>query len=432
MTDLRLVVGVAFDEEHARSSTVDVVSYDVFVDLTGEGDTFCSRTELGFRCRRDGASVFADLHAVGVRRVILNGEDLPSHDLYGDGRLELPRLGDENTLNVEAEFSYAQEGGGLYRVADSGGGAACVYSKGIEARAPHIFCCFDQPDLRAPMNLAVSAPAGWCCRASFPTMARPVDGEAGVWRFAPTSPLAPYLFALCAGPRQGTVLAAESDRGQPVPLTIWAPLASGDLLPAEMFLELAREPLRYYEAALGVRYPYPKCDLVFVPAYPALAFSAPGLITFQERLLELSETRPLLYLALVIAHELAHAWVGGLVDMRYARDMWLQEALATYISRSALSATQPGSAPWSATTSASLPDHAYASDAAALCQLEELIGRPAVMSGLGSVMNHHAHRAITIDDLARSWSRTSGRDLRRWASETLVPATHPGGHEQAR
>jgi aminopeptidase N len=118
--------------------------------------------------------------------------------------------------------------------------------------------------------------------------------------------------------------------------------------------------------------------------------------------------------------------------MRYDRDMWLQEALATYVSRSALSGTQPGSAPWSATTSPSLPDHAYANDAAALCQLEELIGRPAVMSGLGSLMNHHAHRTITIDDLARSWSRTSGRDLRRWATETLTPATRPGGHGQAR
>lgn len=119
--------------------------------------------------------------------------------------------------------------------------------------------------------------------------------------------------------------------------------------------------------------------------------------------------------------------MGGLVDMRNDRDMWLQEALATYLSRTALSETQPGSAPWSATTSPSLPDYAYANDAAALCQLEELIGRPAVMSGLGSLMNHHAHRAITIDDLARSWSHTSGRDLRRWATETLIPQPFPAG-----
>ena len=118
--------------------------------------------------------------------------------------------------------------------------------------------------------------------------------------------------------------------------------------------------------------------------------------------------------------------------MRYDRDMWLQEALVTYLGRSALAETQPGCAPWSATASASLPDHAYADDAAALCELEELIGQPAVMSGLGSLMNHHAHGTITIDDLTRSWSRTSGRDLRRWATQRLIPATRPDGREQAR
>jgi hypothetical protein len=47
------------------------------------------------------------------------------------------------------------------------------------------------------------------------------------------------------------------------------------------------------------------------------------------------------------------------------------------------------------------------------------------MSGLGSLMDHHAHRTITIDDLARSWSRTSGRDLCRWATETLIPQPVP-------
>jgi hypothetical protein len=69
------------------------------------------------------------------------------------------------------------------------------------------------------MNVVVR-PAGWCCRANFPTVARPLGGEAGVWRFAPTSPLAPYLFAVCAGPGREWCLAAESATGQPVPLTI--------------------------------------------------------------------------------------------------------------------------------------------------------------------------------------------------------------------
>jgi aminopeptidase N len=104
--------------------------------------------------------------------------------------------------------------------------------------------------------------------------------------------------------------------------------------------------------------------------------------------------------------------------------MWLQEALATYASRTALEETQPGSTPWASHTSASLPDHAYAKDAALLRQLEELIGRPALMNGLAVLMRRYRHATISRDDLVRSWSQSSGQDLRLWA-ETLIPAPQP-------
>jgi aminopeptidase N len=105
--------------------------------------------------------------------------------------------------------------------------------------------------------------------------------------------------------------------------------------------------------------------------------------------------------------------------------MWLQEALATYTSRTALEETQPGSTPWAPDTSASLPDHAYAKNAAKLRQLEELIGRPALMNGLAALMRRHSHATINRDDLVRSWSQSSGVDLRSWAAETLMPAPQP-------
>jgi aminopeptidase N len=244
-------------------------------------------------------------------------------------------------------------------------------------------------------------------------------------RFAPTPRLAPYLFALCAGSRQGTVVWTTVDEDQLVPLTIWTPASSEELRDIDTLIELVRRPLRYYCRALGVRYPYPKCDLVFVPELPSLAFSPPGLATPRDRLLQRA-SEPGLYLPCVFAHELAHAWFGGLVDMRYDQDGWLQEALATYVSRTALEETQPGSTPWWAAISTSLPDHAYAGDAALLRQLEEMIGRQAVISGLGALLRDHRHGTITIDELAQSWSQTSGRDLRAWAAETLTPAPDPG------
>jgi aminopeptidase N len=86
--------------------------------------------------------------------VVLNGADVTGRHLHRDGRLELTNLARENTLVVEAEFAYTETGTGLYRF-------GCVYSNANRGGAARIFCCFDQPDLRAPITLAVRAPTGW-------------------------------------------------------------------------------------------------------------------------------------------------------------------------------------------------------------------------------------------------------------------------------
>jgi hypothetical protein len=253
-----LLVAAASDLRRVRSSIIDVVSHDLLLDLTVGAETFWSRTELSFRCRREGARAFADLRPVEVQRVVLNGADVTGHHLHRDGRLELPNLARENTLAVEAEFAYVEIDTGLYRFGggkDGGGGErgfGCVYSNANRGGAAGIFCCFDQPDLRAPITLAARAPAGWCCRANSPMSCRPADGDEGVWRFMPTPPLAPYQFAFCASPEPVAVLGAVVDRDPPVMLAVWTPAASSDPFDEDMLIELVRRPLHYYADALGV------------------------------------------------------------------------------------------------------------------------------------------------------------------------------------
>ena len=53
-------------------------------------------------------------------------------------------------------------------------------------------------------------------------------------------------------------------------------------------------------------------------------------------------------------------------------------------------------------------------------QLEETIGQRALLSGLSALMDRYNHSTITLDDLVRSWSESSGRDLRRWAAQALI------------
>jgi len=69
----------------------------------------------------------------------------------------------------------------------------------------------------------------------------------------------------------------------------------------------------------------------------------PGLVTIRD-------TEPAarqadgtgLHLALVMAHELAHQWFGGIIDLCRPDDSWLIEPLTTDISRTALEEIPPG------------------------------------------------------------------------------------------
>jgi aminopeptidase N len=409
-----------------RSSVLSVVSYDLKLDMTGGPDTFTSYVEIRFRAQQAGISSFADLAAADVRRAMLNGASLDFSASCHAGHLPLPGLAHENLLIVEAEMEYVSAEPGLHRTAGLDDGDF-VYGKGYPEGGRRIYCCFDQGYLRAPFTVSINAPAGWSCFANGPLLLRPDGAETGTWQFATTPPLAPYLSSFCAGPYVGPAFSCPRDNGSPLPVTVNTRPPMADVAETVFRPELIARPLRYYERVLGTAYPYAKCDLVFVPKYRPLAYGSPGLITIQERALTQSVPgKPGLYLATVVAHELAHAWFGGLFDLPES-DGWLIEALTAYMSRAALAEIHPAIDPWDASTSAALPDHAYAKYAVLIRRLAELIGAQTVIQGLRSLIHHHPHARVTKDDVVRSWSTASGRDLRDWAAETLI---QPAGDDE--
>lgn len=258
-------------------------------------------------------------------------------------------------------------------------------------------------------------------------MISPADDEGGGWwKFATTHPIAPPVASICAGPFSGLAFTCQRHPHLPLPVTVNALPSAVAHLEFTASAELVRQPLAYYEHGLGAALPYGKCDFVFVPAFPKRAFGAPGLVTIRDTELAAHQADGTgLHLALVMAHELAHQWFGGIIDLCGRDDSWLIEPLTTYISRTALEEIHPGTTPWTPAVSQALPDHAYAPNAATIRHLEELIGREAVLTGLRELLHRHAHGCTTKDDLVRYWSRASGTNLRSWATEMLKPANAP-------
>jgi len=424
-------------EAAARAALIDVASYDVFADLTAE--PVRSRTEIRFTCAQPGAATFADLTARAVSAV-LNGREVGPPD---DGRLALPGLMAENTLVVEAEA----DGDILIRFTDPADGAGYALFTGYPTLAPGLFCCFDQVDLTATTTLSLVLPAGWECLANGPVTGRPPAGEPGRWRFGLVDGTRPFDMTIAAGP-YAQAWSGTGGTDRPVEMSIWCRRSLAGTIPGlKRFAGQARQALEYYERMLGVPCPYPKYDIGFVPRLDALAISMPGLMLVSENLLARMADPDDDFVAVVCAHEVSHLWFGCHISSRWWDDLWLDEAMASYVSYLAMA--EAGMAdPWAALSYREKPQ-AYEADAlpgrqpvsspvataadalsrpvaltyskgtAVIRQLAALIGDDTLRAGLADYMRRFGGGTASLDDLIGCWSRSSGRDLGGWAQEWL-------------
>jgi aminopeptidase N len=437
-------------EARTRAGLLDVDSYEVFLDLTVQ--PVRSRTETRFRCREPGAASFADLAAGSVLGAVLNGRRL---DPPVDGRLALPGLGADNVLTAEAEVAWSRSGQGLTSFTDPADGATYVTLTCYPSSAPGVFCCFDQSDLTATMTLSVAVPDGWECIANGPVTQRPSEGRSGLWQFAPVPAMAPCEVALCAGP---LVTEWHGDGGGGhVAMTVRRRRSLGGadgVAGLGTFGELSRRAIEQYERLLGVPCAFPKYDIVAVPDLAYLAESMPGLMLVNESLLARMIDPDDDKVAIVAAHEVAHLWFGCLVGARWWDDVWLDEAMATYLCYTIMSdpvdagtpdtvrpwtafcyrhelaayradelpGAEPVSAPVASATEALAkpPAITYHKGAAVIRQLAALIGDDALHGGLGDYLTRYrASGVAALDDLIACLSRASGRDLAGWADEWL-------------
>ncbi|HYB87475.1 MAG TPA: aminopeptidase N [Streptosporangiaceae bacterium] len=443
--------GLTRHEAGARAALLDVDSYAVSLDLATDPGAVRSHAQVRFRCRRPGAGTFADLSAAAVSQMVLNGRRLDPDAAVAGRRVCLPGLAADDVLTVDAEFPRSRAGPGLLWFTDPADGAVYVLGSCFPADAPDVFCCFDQPDLRADFTLEVLAPAGWDCVANGAVVSRPPAGEAGVWRFATVDKMKPYELSLCAGPYVAVLAEEYRGLGGAVALSVRCRPALAGSAGLQAVGGLVGRVLASYERLLAVACPYPKYDIVFVPDLRWLAGSLPGVMTVSEELLRRMAGPGDDFVALVLAHEVGHLWFGCLVEGRWWDDLWLAEAVATYFSYTAgeedlgldspwaefvmreqaaayradsLPGTQPVSSPVAGTADALARPLAitYNKGASVIRQLAALIGDDALRTGFRDYLTRYGGTASTLDDLVGCWSRASGHDLSGWGDQWLRTA----------
>nr|WP_240979341.1 aminopeptidase N [Streptomyces sp. HNM0574] len=456
------------DEARQRARLVSVDGYEVALDLrsatapppNGGPRTFRSTTTIRFRCAEPGADTFVDLVAPSVHSVTLNGRSLNADTAFDGARIALGGLAAENELTVDASCAYSRTGEGLHHFVDPEDGEVYLYTQYEPADARRVFANFEQPDLKAPFDFTVTAPAGWTVLSNGAALGEPRpldDGAAALHRFARTRPVSTYITAVVAGPYH--YVTDTYKRKLPggdkleVPLGALCRKGLAKHFDADDIFTVTKQGLDFFHDHFDFPYPFGKYDQAFVPEYNIGAMENPGCVTFREEFVFRGKVTQASYegRANVILHEMAHMWFGDLVTMEWWDDLWLKESFADFMGALALVESTRFSDGWItfanrrkawAYRADQLPSThpvtadirdledaklnfdgiTYAKGASVLKQLVAYAGREAFMEGARRYFKRHAWGNTTLRDLLSVLEETSGRDMGEWAGAWLGTA----------
>ena len=431
-----------------RAGLLRVQSYEVHLDLTGEGGrpserVFRSRTTIRFDAARAGASTFVDVIADRLHEVTLNGASVDVSEYEPEDGIVLADLAEHNELVVDGDLLYTTIGQGLHRFVDPIDDEVYLYSQFETTDAKRMFACFDQPDLKASFELHVTAPAHWKVVSNGAIVSVEDHAEAGTKtvHFARTERISTYLTALVAGS-----YFEATDHHDGIDLGLFCRQSLAEFFDTDEIFTVTKQGFDWYHANFGVRYAFGKYDQLFVPEYNAGAMENVGCVTFLEDYVFRSRVTDSNYerRAATVLHEMAHMWFGDLVTMKWFDDLWLNESFAEWAAAICQSEATRWTDAWTTFAnvektwayrqdqlpsthpiSCDIPDAeavevnfdgiTYAKGAAVLKQLVAYVGRDDFLAGVRQYFADHAFGNTTLNDLLSSLKAASGRELSDWA-----------------
>jgi aminopeptidase N len=303
--------------------------------------------------------------------------------------------------------------------------------------ARRLFPGWDEPVFRATFDIAVVVDEKLTAVSNMPVSGvTPLPGGKKEIAFARSVSMPTYLVALYVGE-----LDFLEDSVDGIALRIYT--TKGKSARGRFAMAATKEILAYMNEYFGVRYTLPKLDQIAVPPGLMGAMENWGAINYNEGRLLYDEAEPSLRqqqrIYGLIAHEIAHMWVGNLVTMAWWDNLWLNEGFANWMATKTAERFQPQWQPrlrtalWrqeAMTDDARRTTHpiqtpvtndaramdlfdaiTYSKGEAFIGMLESYLGENAFREGIRRYMRAHQYSNTTTADLWHHLSEASGRDV---------------------
>ena len=258
--------------------------------------------------------------------------------------------------------------------------------------------------------------------------------------FSPTPKMSTYLLAFIIGEFEH--IETKTKEGTLVRVFV----TPGKKHQAEFALECAAKTLSFYNGYFDIPYPLPVLDMIAIPDFSAGAMENWGAITYRETAILVdpkhSSTASKQYVALVIAHEIAHQWFGNLVTMEWWTHLWLNEGFASYIEYLAVDKLYPSWNIWTQfayldasralaldalkhTHPIEIPVHhpdeiaeifdevSYSKGASVIRMLADYLGEKDFRDGLRLYLKKHSYANASTIHLWQAFGKVSGKPVEK-------------------
>lgn len=309
----------------ARSDSIDILHYEIRLDVTDFGGTLKGVTTIRLTPKLDGIdTVTFDLAKLKVDSVLLGGQPL---DFQHDDpflRIATPGpIGTGDTLEITVHYSGSPikdpVWGGFYFE----GGYAYNLGIGLSSNPPNFgrawYPCFDNFVERATYDIHVLSSAGRKGYAVGDLVSETMAGQDSIWRHYRMEQLLPTYLTNVAVSNYAVHRDTHQGAFGAVPIELLSkPSLLGDMKSAFSRMGDAIDAIENWYG------PYPWSRVGYVLTTVG-AMEHPTNVAFPENALNNGQGDVRL-----LTHELGHHWWGNITTLREPTDMWIKEGNAEY------------------------------------------------------------------------------------------------------